>query len=812
MQLPTAAMKLGDLSASPTPIYDPTTGNANGTGRTAFMNNKIPVRMISPAALAILQYLPNPNQKGTGAFGLGNDYLASASGGQNRDQIDSKVNWNATDKLSMFVRFGFNNNNWFTPQPFGIAGGPTLSSTNTATGNGFGHLFNDTVSGTYIFTPHLLMDASFGYSRNDNSTRQTGIGQNYGDTLLHIPGLSNAGVNPELAYFLSGMPQFTVAGFASIGSIPSAFEPYDYSDAEHDYVSNINWIRGTHDLRAGIDLDRQGVNEWQAMGIGGGNTYSTAAGGFNFTQGTTQLSGGPAGNDFNAWASFLLGTPANAGRIYVFPPNASSSSLGSNMMHTTAFGAYIRDRWQVSPKLTLTYGVRWEYFGLPNRGGGRGLEYLIPQTNTMNICGLGNAVPENCGITTSRERPVPRVGIAYRVTDSFVVRAGAGLANDPTSSLIQLRLNAPYVYTQILSAPNSFGYATTLSQGIPAVTAPNLSGGPISWPGNANALTLNNGNWVRGYMETWNLTLEKRFKGWVGSLGYAGTRAIDPRMQLEQNWGSIGTGAAGQQYAPYGRTASVLLFATEGSTKYDALQAHLQHSFSSGFQIAVSYTFSKTLGFANVAATNGSNGTPPVAIPAYYGLNYGPMQTNVPQNFQTTWVYQLPFGKGKPWLDKGIGAAILGGWQLSSVLSAYSGLPFTATASATSLNAVNSTQFASCIAPADFTGGIQHLYSTSTFAVPATGAFGTCGINRFHGPAIINMDAGLERTIPIKERFEIKFRAEMFNVANTPHHAPVNATNASVNASTFMNDTDIANTGREGIDQRAARFSLKVTF
>ena len=128
------------------------------------------------------------------------------------------------------------------------------------------------------------------------------------------------------------------------------------------------------------------------------------------------------------------------------------------------------------------------------------------------------------------------------------------------------------------------------------------------------------------------------------------------------------------------------------------------------------------------------------------------------------------------------------------------------------MNAVNSTQFANCVAPADYLGGIQQLYSTSTFAIPATGTFGSCGINILHGPAIINLDAGLERNIAIKERFSLKFRAEMFNIANTPHHAQVNATNASVNASTFMQDTDIANTGREGIDERSARLSLKLTF
>ena len=174
IQVPTAAMKLGDLSASPTPIYDPTTGNANGTGRIPFQGNKIPIERIDPAVLALFNTgsLTNPNQKGTGAFGLGSNLLASASGGQHRDQIDSKVNWNATSKLSMFIRFGFNNNGFFTPQPFGVIGGPSLSSTNTAVGNGFGHIFNDTVAGTYVFTPHLLMDVAFGYSRNDNSSRR----------------------------------------------------------------------------------------------------------------------------------------------------------------------------------------------------------------------------------------------------------------------------------------------------------------------------------------------------------------------------------------------------------------------------------------------------------------------------------------------------------------------------------------------------------------------------------------------------------------------------------------------------------------
>ena len=613
-----------------------------------------------------------------------------------------------------------------------------------------------------------------------------------------------------LATVRNGMPQFNIDGFGSLGGIPPVFQPQDYSDAEHDYVGNVTWIHGTHEFRAGADWDRQGLNEWQAQGSGTGSAYISSAGGFHFTQGTTQLSGGPAGNDFNAFASFLLGTPANAGRVYVFPTNATSTSIGTIQMHYQSAGFYLRDRWQVTPKLTVTYGARYEVFPMPNRGD-RGDEFFNLALNVENVCGLGN-IPKDCGITKDKSRIVPRVGIAYRVSDSFVIRAGAGISNDPTTSLLVMRLDAPYVYSQLLNPPNSFGFATTLRQGIPVVPVPDLNSPAIAWPGNANALTMNNDNWVRGYIETWNLTLEKRFKGWTGSAAYAGTRAVDPRNQLEQNWSGIGGGAAGQQLAGFGRSASNLMFGTMGTTKYDSLQVSVKHSLASGFQISTSYTFSKVLGFANLTGTNGANGVPPVAIPAYYHLNYGRMATNVPHNFQTTGVYQLPFGKGKSLAQNGLMSAILGGWQLSGLFSAYSGLPFTPTASATSLNATFSTQFADCNAPANFTGNFQQLYTTSTFGTPSTGRFGTCGINSLHGPRIINMDAGLERTITIKERLHLKFRAEMFNVANTPHHATVNATNASVNASTFMQTTDIANTGREGIDERAGRLTLKLTW
>jgi hypothetical protein len=439
------------------------------------------------------------------------------------------------------------------------------------------------------------------------------------------------------------------------------------------------------------------------------------------------------------------------------------------------------------------------------------MSFFDLQNNVEVICGL-EKVPEDCGITKDRQRLVPRVGVAYRLGSSMVIRAGFGIANDPTSNLNGMRLDAPYVYSQLINPPNSFGFATTLRQGLPVVTPPDLNRSQVPWPGIANANTMNNDQWARGYIESWNFTVEKRFMGWVGSAAYAGSRAVDAPYRLEQNWGPIGGGAAGQQLAKFGRGASNLLFGTMGTNNYNSLQLRAAHAYASGFQTSVSYTFSKALGYANTTATNGATGTPPVAIPAFYSKNYGPMQTNIPQNFQVTAVYQLPWGKGRPWLNSGVASKILGCWQLSGLFSAYSGLPFTVTGSVTSLNAPFSSQFGDCLAPASYTGNILALYDKSAFGIPANGRFGTCGINSLRGPHIVNFDAGLDRNIAITERWNLKFRAEMFNVGNTPHHATINATNSSVNASTFMQAFDIANTGREGIDERAARLSLKLTW
>jgi hypothetical protein len=171
-----------------------------------------------------------------------------------------------------------------------------------------------------------------------------------------------------------------------------------------------------------------------------------------------------------------------------------------------------------------------------------------------------------------------------------------------------------------------------------------------------------------------------------------------------------------------------------------------------------------------------------------------------------TFIGEAPFGKGKRWLQSGLGGKLLGGWDLDAVSTLRTGTPFTITASNTTLNAVGSTQFADCLSAPREIGNIYQWYDKSAFASPSAGRFGTCGTNNVRGPGVVNLDLGLSRNFAVTERLQLKFRAEMFNITNTPHHS--NPT-GNISSGTFMQALGIANTGRDGIDERTVRFSMR---
>lgn len=800
--VPTAAIKSGDMSGSTTPIYDPSTGNAQGQNRTAFVGNRVPADRISPIARQIAALTPLPNLPGNL---LQNNYYATGPFLFDRRIGDAKVNWNATSKLTAFVRFGVLDWNDYDQQVFGDAAGgpPKLNGGNP--GHGTGRTYSLTAATTYIISPSLIADAYFGWTSPTASSEQARINEKIGLDQLHIPG-TNGPTTLE-----GGWPTFAVNNYTSVGTNEN-YMPYYRTDPQFQDATNFSWNKGTHNVRFGVDLYQQAMNQRQEQFVAG--TSYGGQGGFTFAGGPTSLNGGPSSNQFNTYAAFLLGLPTTMGR------NQLSDESGYTV-RANLFSAYIRDQWAVTPKLSLSYGTRWEYIPFLKRAD-RGLERYDPATNTTLICGLGSS-PSDCGVHVSKLMFAPRLGVAYRISNTFVIRAGYGITNDPYIETQALRANYPVLIPLVINAPNSFSAAGTLADGLPTITPPSLSSGTVTVPSNVAVATVAP-NFRRGYLQSWNITVQKELKfGFTGQAGYVATRQVHEFGFLDLNAGQvIGAGQAGEPlFQRFGRTASTTeVMHPLGTGQYNALQSTLSRRFSKGLQLNFAYTWSKSIGIAD-----NSNNSPQVQAIPYFGLNRTVNSFDRTQEFHITSVWELPFGKGKSWASTGIAAAILGGWQTSNLLSFMTGTPFSVTASGTSLNLPGSTQRADQIkASVQKLGGIgasSAYFDPLAFAPVTAARFGNAGYNSLRGPGIANWDVGLFRQFDLTERFKMQFRAEALNASNTPHFANPGANVSNLllnndgsirNLGGFSTITSTLSLGREGIDERQVRFGLRLSF
>ncbi len=795
IKVPTASMRAGDFSASPLPVFDPLSAAVGDeASRTQFPDNTIPDSRIARAS-RILADDPDwslPDRPGVGALGLNRNKLAGITYMFTRHQIDSKTSFNLSDKWTMFARLSLFHYKQWNPAAFGNLSGISVHPTNFRTDNGFGPTYSGTLSATYVASPSLVFDAYFGSTLVDSNAFAGNLEQRIGLDVLGIPGTNGDGVPGEAGSFYGGMPRMRFdAGYGNLGY--QATSPFIGHDYLHQFVANGNWTKGDHEVRFGIDTFQTQINQEVANFPGG----DAPAGGFRFRSNTTGRPGSKA-NDYNPIAAFMLGLPRDAARNFL---NGKNLQTRSNQ-----YAAYVRDRWQVRPDLTLTYGTRWEYFPFPVRPN-RGLERFDIDENIMLVCGLGS-VPRNCGLPQSKTQFAPRVGIAWRATDTLVVRTGYGLTYNPFNLGRDLRGNLPTQFSQLLPSPNSFSFATTLDQGFPAIP-PIPTDERIQMPLRANVATADE-NFQRGYIQSWNFTLEKQWGEWIGTASYVATRSTRQSSRIEANWGEIGEGNAGRRLRKlYKRTASTLFWGTIGTPMYDSLQVKLVRRSRSGHHFNLAYTWGHGRGYTSESST----AQPRIRHPAYYSRNRGPLNNDIRHNLVISNTYELPFGRGKRFAQGGAAGALLGGWQVNALASFYTGRPSTPTAPSGSVNAAASGQLADCLSAPRKLGDPDGWWDLSTFADPAdTGGsprFGNCGANVLRGPGLINVDMGIFRKFQPTEKVSVQFRAEAFNVSNTPHFRNPNS---SIASSGFGVVTSMANTGRDGNDHRVFRLGLRIGF
>jgi hypothetical protein len=429
----------------------------------------------------------------------------------------------------------------------------------------------------------------------------------------------------------------------------------------------------------------------------------------------------------------------------------------------------VRDRWQLNQKLTLNYGVRWEYYPMPTRAG-RGFERYNPVDNRMYIGGVGD-VPNDLGVSASKRLFAPRFGFAYRATNNMVVRGGYGISWDPYSLARALRTNHPVLSELVVPSANALFPASPLSAGIPPVPSADLGNGIIPIPANVSAQTVPN-ELNRGYIQSWNLTLQRTlFGGFVGEMGYVATRQIRQLGYRELNWAPVGGGTAGRQLVrQFGRTADTRQVSPIGGSHYDSLQARLQRRFFRGYSLTASYTWGKGI---STSGLDRSDSALRIVILEYYDLNRSVSGFVRAHNFQATNIFALPFGKGQRWLNEGgLLSRVVGNWQTNSIVSLMTGRPFSITGSATSLNAPGNTQRADQVKPdVKILGGVgrgQPYFDTTAYAPVTEPRFGTAGFNSLYGPGRVNWDFSVFRIFQITEGSKLEFRAESFNFTNTP--------------------------------------------
>ncbi len=778
--VPTADQRQGDFSKYNAVIYDPATGSVSGAGRTAYPGNIIPLSRQNAIARKIQDLIPLPNQNG-----VSSNFLASGSQRLTRDNFDTKINWNRSVKQTLWGKYSIMNAAVGCDAAFGLGGGGALCPSGSSIGEGTLRTQVSTIGSTYIFSPTFLWDGLFGWTRQGQAITGFDYGKFDGRS-FGIPGVNGSGTDIRD----SGAPIITIAGYTNFLNDTDT-RPFFSHDTSWTTQQNFSLTRTRHDIRFGFEGLRHVLNHYNPDGGGNGGPM----GRFDFTQGITSTPGATL-TQFNSYAAYLLGLPQDVKR---------SAQFEVMTAYNWQLAWYVRDRWQITPKLTLSLGLRYELFPLQTRAGRGGIEGYDPQTNLVSLGGAAG-IPKGLGIGTSKTLFAPRVGFAYRLNSATVIRSGYGITYNPMPLVRPLRGMFPLVFSATFNSANSFQPISALERGIPDLVLPDLSSGRAPLPATAAMRFISGNTLNRGYVQSWNFTIERQLPGqFVTSIAYVGTQTVRSFADLEINAAAPGAGTAGRPLnASFGHSVDTWAWNGFLSAHYHALQVTVNRRVANGLMLKGAYTYSKAINWTD---EDGWTGTIMYNYQPVFNRNRALAGYDIPNTLQMGFVYELPAGKGKKFATSGVRRWLLGDWQVNGVFAAFEGRPFSVTAAQGALNAPGNTQTADQVKPSvEKPGGIgtgQPFFDPTAFAAPTGVRFGSSGRNILRGPGAVNLDLGVFRRFPIRELFNLEFRAEAANATNTPHF---NNPNANISAANFLVVTSAQP------DQRQLRLGLRLSW
>ena len=744
---------------------------------------------IDPVAQKIFNLYPTPNHNNGLLY---NNFVAQPTNSDDTHQFDVRVDYNLSTKDQMFARYSWSNENRFNPPPFGPGDGGGYQ---TALNYGQNGAFSE----THEFSAALVNEFRAAYNWGHFDQFQA----NYNTNLGASTGLNLVPFQPENG----GLPVFNISGFSGLGS--AWFLPSDEFENVFQILDNVTKVAGNHTLKGGVSFQRIRYATLQP---------NTGRGALNYSGKYTSQPGTPFTGQ--GGADFLTNSM----------DSANLSSVSPNQNQKWYDGFYFQDDWKINSRLTVNVGLRYDYFQEPyelhdhdalfyytswfSPGYATGV-YLMPnsQKNVALPASFTNLLAKDhiqlnytsnrSLINSQKTNFAPRFGLAYQVTSKLVLRTGFGLFYGGAENLgnyPNLAVNYPY---DIESSFNSAGCGV-------------VSGVPVC---PTNGITLENGfnsnvfatPQLRGadpnakimYTEQYNLTTEYALPGSMAlSLGYVGNVSRHQPVVIFLNGPAalVGPGVNTIPYQPYPDFGGIGYISDSAVGSYNSLQTSLRKRLSKGLSFLATYTWSHSLDDAREPLpSNGDGGNRNWEL-----IGLRPDYTNSPfdvrHRFTFTGTYQLPFGKGRPYLSGGgLTDILLGGWSITPAFQAQTGQPFTVNSSTGTVNGANAFPY---LVQYPYAGGgfpnatnpgitcpasvrnAAHWYNPCAFANPPqassipvgtvitspSAAMAYLGVarNQLSGPGFFVLNSSLFKDFKFTEARFLEFRTDMFNLTNTP--------------------------------------------
>jgi hypothetical protein len=798
---------IGALFGLPKQVY-PGCDQANFTPQTCQVIPATGTDGIDSAAAKVSALYPLPNTAGLLVPGVGffDNYAAIGSGSTNVDSFDVKLDYHPRDQDSFSFRYSFANTNSLVPAAWdGGLFGPCINcgvQLNVEAGGQGGR--NQNVGATFIhtFSPSTVNEFRAGLNRAFTFFNTSDKGQNLADQ-LGIPNVNVSAATTGLPWlYMTSGPDWT-------GTSP--FEPWLNGYTVYQFADKLSHLQGKHSIKVGFDLRRRLNN---GVGNGGGNFFNKGEIAFaNLFTGT-------------AYGDFLTGRPVVL---------AQDISPGTTGYRGIEYGFYAQDDIKLMPRLTLNLGIRYELFPgfveVHNR-----IANLDPADGIAQLAGQ-NGVPRQF-LPTDHHNVAPRVGFAWSpfADGKTVIRGGYGISYfNPNESIMDSGLNPPY--TETFSVPLNICTGGSCSY-LDAQYF--LSGGlPIQLRTTPANFDLHNpaGSWYENdirhklppYTQSFSFGVERAL-GWDTVLDVSYVGAVGSRLpgENEGNPTAPGDPATVPQRAIYYGTvpnvSSITLEQDIYNSNYNSLQVKATKRFSHGLQLLGSYTFSKSIDDQSGDPITGGGDANPSGKPQdpfNIAGDRAPSSFNQAHRFTLAFNYDLPIGRGRKLGSNlsSVADAIIGGWQANGILTLATGLPFSVFAtSGVQCGCTSNDMRADLIGDPNLPKSqrsVTDWFNKAAFKDPQSyqvdpsgnvtlGQYGNSERDLIVGPGYTNLDFSMFKKFKIKEKAEVQFRGEFFNIFNNVNfYNPTSANNATWQTGGLITKSH---------DPRIGQVALKIVF